>query len=382
MFDNFDHHRRNRHRFPGIAAITLACALLGVIGSARAQAGQTAPADPRAIKVHPMPSTAIRLPVEGKLLSLRNATAWLNSDPLTASGLRGKVVLVEFWTYSCINWRRQLPYVRAWAEKYKDQGLVVIGVHAPEFSFEKHVDNVRQAAKEMRMDYPIALDNDHAVWRDFNNEYWPALYFVDAQGRIRHHQFGEGEYEQSELIIQQLLTDAGNRGISHELASVDPKGAEAAADWSDLRSAENYVGYERTENFASAGGTKPEKPHDYALPAQLKLNHWALSGDWTMQRQAIVLNQSNGRITYRFHARDLHLVMGPAAPGRSVRFRVLIDGQPPGVAHGVDVDDQGNGTVTEPRMYQLIRQPMSIVDRQFEIEFLDSGVEAFSFTFG
>ena len=382
MFEELNHNCRDRLRFLAIAAVTIAAAQLGGSGFAAAQSSDTTARNLRAIRLEQMRPAAFRLPTEGELPSLRHATAWLNSQPLTPADLRGKVVLVEFWTYSCINWRRQLPYVRAWAEKYKNQGLVVIGVHAPEFAFEKDIDNVRQAVKEPRIDYPIAIDNDHAVWRDFNNEYWPALYFVDAQGRIRHHQFGEGEYEQSELIIQQLLTDAGNRGISHELASVDPKGAEAAADWSDLRSAENYVGYERTENFASAGGTKPEKPHDYALPAQLKLNHWALSGDWTMQRQAIVLNQSNGRITYRFHARDLHLVMGPAAPGRSVRFRVLIDGQPPGVAHGVDVDDQGNGTVTEPRMYQLIRQPMPIVDRELEIEFLDSGVEAFSFTFG
>jgi len=382
MFDKFNHYCRNRHRFLGFAAITLAFALCGEIVSARAQAGQTAPVGPRAIKVRQMPSTAIRLPVEGKLPSLRNATAWLNSAPLTAADLRGKVVLIEFWTYSCINWRRQLPYVRAWAEKYKDQGLVVIGVHAPEFSFEKHVDNVRQAAKEMRIDYPIALDNDHAIWRDFNNEYWPALYFVDAQGRIRHHQFGEGEYDQSELIIQQLLTEAGIGNVSHELVSVSPQGAEVGADWNDLRSAENYVGYERTENFASSGGARPDKSHDYALPAQLKLNHWALSGDWTMGREAIVLNKANGHIVYSFHGRDLHLVMGPAAPGTSVRFRVLIDGQPPGAAHGVDVDEQGGGTVTEPRMYQLIRQPGRIIDRQFEIEFLDSGVQAFSFTFG
>jgi thiol-disulfide isomerase/thioredoxin len=293
-----------------------------------------------------------------------------------------KVVLVEFWTYSCINWRRQLPYVRAWADKYKTQGLVVIGVHAPEFSFEKDIDNVRWAAKDMRIDYPIALDNDHAIWRDFNNEYWPALYFVDAQGRIRHHQFGEGEYEQSESIIQQLLAEAGIGNIPHELASVHPQGAEVGADWSDLRSEENYVGYARTENFASPGGAKPDKPHDYALPAGLKLNQWALSGDWTMGREAIVLNQANGRIGYRFHGRDLHLVMGPAVPGKTVRFRVRIDEQPPGVAHGVDVDEQGNGTVMEPRMYQLIRQPGPIVDRQVEIEFLDSGAQAFSFTFG
>jgi len=382
MFDKFNHQRRNRHRFLGIAALTLAFALFGVIGSARAQAYPTASADPPAIKVQGMPSTAIRFPVEGKLPSLRNATAWLNSDPLTAARLHGKVVLVEFWTYSCINWRRQLPYVRAWAEKYKDQGLVVIGVHAPEFSFENNIDNVRWATKDMRIDYPIALDNDHAIWRDFDNEYWPALYFVDAQGRIRHHQFGEGEYEQSELIIQQLLTEAGVGNVSHELVSVNPQGAEVGADWNDLRSGENYVGYERTENFASSGGARPDKSHDYDLAARLKLNQWALSGAWTMGREVIVLNKANGRIVYVFHGRDLHLVMGSAVPGKSVRFRILIDGQPPNLAHGVDVDDQGNGTVTEPRMYQLIRQPGPIVDRQFEIEFLDSGVEAFSFTFG
>jgi thiol-disulfide isomerase/thioredoxin len=386
MFDKFNHPCRNRHRFLGIAAITLTFAWFGMIGSARAQAGQTAPPDPQAMKMHPMPTTAIRLPVEGKLPSLGNVTAWLNSAPLTAPGLRGKVVLVEFWTYSCINWRRQLPYLRAWAEKYKGQGLVVIGVHAPEFSFEKNIDNVRWATKDMRIDYPIALDNDHAIWRDFNNEYWPALYFADAQGRIRHHQFGEGEYEQSELIIQQLLTEAGVGNVSQELAWVHPQGAEVGADWNDLKSAENYVGYGRTESFASPGGARPDKSYDYALPARLKLNEWALSGDWTIGREAIVLNKAlnkpNGRIVYGFHGRDLHLVMGAAATGTSVRFRVLIDGQPPGAAHGVDVDEQGNGKVTEPRMYQLIRQKGPIIDRQFEIEFLDSGVEAFSFTFG
>ncbi|MGD0598547.1 MAG: redoxin domain-containing protein [Terriglobales bacterium] len=347
-----------------------------------AQPSKTAPAGLRAIKVQQRALTAIRLPVEGEVPSLGSGTAWLNSRPLTAADLRGKVVLIDFWTYSCINWRRQLPYVRAWVEKYKNQGLVVIGVHAPEFSFEKNIDNVRQAAKDIRVDYPIVIDNDHAIWRAFNNEYWPALYFVDAQGRIRHHQFGEGEYEQSEKIIQQLLAEAGGSGFSHELVSLDPQGAEVGADWNDLRSAENYVGYERTENFASPGGARPDKPLSYTVPARLKLNHWALEGDWTMQREGIVLNKPNGHIVYSFHGRDLHLVMGPAVPGIPVRFRVLIDGQPPGAAHGVDVDDQGNGAVTEPRMYQLIRQPMSIVDRQFEIEFLDSGVEAFSFTFG
>jgi thiol-disulfide isomerase/thioredoxin len=373
---------RDRRRFLAIAAMIIAAAQLTMTGSGSAQSSNQKPANQPTIKAQPTAPAAIRLSIEGELPSFGSAAPWLNSPPLNASGLRGKVVLVEFWTYSCINWLRSFPYVRAWAEKYKDRGLVVIGVHAPEFSFEKNIDNVRRAAKELRVDYPIVIDNDHAIWRAFNNEYWPALYFVDAQGRIRHHQFGEGEYEQSEMIIQQLLAEAGNGGIGHELVSVDARGAEAAADWGSLKSQENYVGYERTENFASPGGPVPDKRHVYALPAALRLNHWALSGEWTMERQAIVLNKANGRIAYRFHARDLHLVMGPAAPGTSLRFRVLIDGQAPGAAHGVDVDGQGNGTVAEPRMYQLIRQSNPIVDRQFEIEFLDSGVEAFSFTFG
>jgi hypothetical protein len=252
----------------------------------------------------------------------------------------------------------------------------------PEFAFEKNVDNVRRAAKDMRVDYPIAIDSDFAIWRALKNEYWPALYIVDAQGRIRRHQFGEGDYEQSERIIQQLLSEAGVGGIGHELVSVDSRGAEAAADWDSLKSPENYFGYERTENFASPGGAVSDKRRVYAAPAKLRLNHWALAGDWTMQKQATVLNKPNGRIAYRFHARDLHLVMGPAVGGTSVRFRVLVDGQPPRAAHGIDVDDQGNGTVTEQRLYQLIRQPKPIADRQFEIEFLDSGVEAFAFTFG
>jgi len=327
-------------------------------------------------------SAAAQLSIEGAFPSLAGATGWLNSPPLTAAGLRGKVVVLDVWTYTCINWLRTLPYVRAWAEKYKNQGLVVIGVHSPEFGFEKNVDNIRRAAKDMRVDYPIAIDSDFAIWRALNNEYWPALYIVDAQGRIRHHQFGEGGYEQSEMIIQQLLAEAGNAGLGRDLVSVDARGAEIAADWDNLRSPENYVGYGRAENFSSPGGAVPDKPHVYAAPARLRLNAFALSGDWTVGKQATALNKPNGRITYRFHARDLHLVMGPAAPGTSVRFRVLIDGKPPGAAHGVDVDDQGNGTVTEQRMYQLIRQPKPITDRQFEIEFLDPGAEAFAFTFG
>jgi thiol-disulfide isomerase/thioredoxin len=305
-----------------------------------------------------------------------------NSPPLTSSALRGKVVLVDFWTYTCINWLRTLPYVRAWQEKYRNQGLVVIGVHAPEFAFEKNLNNVRRAVKDMRIDYPVAVDSEHVIWRAFKNQYWPALYFIDSQGRVRHHHFGEGSYEQSEMIIQALLAEIGIGGIDREPVSVDARGIEAAADWDSLRSPENYVGYERTQNFASPGGAVSDKPRMYELPARLRLNEWALAGDWTMKQENAVLNTSNGSIAYRFHARDLHLVMGPTAPGTPVRFRVLIDGQPPGAARGIDVDEQGAGTVTEQRLYQLIRQPKPIPDRQFQIEFLGSGVEVFAFTFG
>jgi thiol-disulfide isomerase/thioredoxin len=319
---------------------------------------------------------------QSELASLERANEWLNSPPLTASALRGKVVLIDFWTYTCINWLRTLPYVHAWAEKYKDQGLVVIGVHAPEFAFEKTINNVRSAVKAMRVEYPVAVDNEHVIWRAFKNQYWPALYFIDSQGRVRHHHFGEGSYEQSEMIIQELLAEAGMGGIDREPVSVDARGIEAAADWGSLKSAENYVGYERTQNFASPGGAVLDKPRTYQLPAGLRLNEWALSGDWTVKKDTAVLNKANGSIAYRFHARDLHLVMGPAAPGTSVRFRVRIDGQAPGATHGIDMDEQGDGTVTEQRLYQLIRQPKPITERQFEIEFLGSGVEVFAFTFG
>jgi len=322
------------------------------------------------------------LPVEGELPSFGGATGWLNSPPLTPAGLRGTVVLTGFWTYTCVNWLRQLPYLRAWAEKYSGQGLVVIGVHTPEFGFEHDLDNVRRALQELKIGYPVAIDNDYAVWGAFDNHYWPALYFADAQGRIRHHHFGEGEYQQSEMVIQQLLAEAGSAGIGHDLVSVDARGVEAPADWATLRSAENYTGYGRTEYFASPGGVRPGQPHRYSAPAQLRLNNWALSGDWTMGEQATRLNEASGQITYRFHARDLNLVMGPAAAGTSVRFHALLDGQPPGAAHGTDLDDQGHGTVLEQRLYQLIRQPGQITERTFEIMFLDPGVEAYSFTFG
>ncbi len=327
-------------------------------------------------------TASVRLPVEGELPSFGGATGWLNSPPLTASGLRGKVVLAGFWTYTCINWLRQLPYLRAWAGKYSGQGLVVVGVHTPEFAFEHNADNVGRAVRDMRIDYPVAIDNDYAVWSAFGNHYWPALYFADAQGRIRHHHFGEGEYQQSEMVIQQLLAEAGSAGAGHELVSVDARGVEAAADWATLRSPENYTGYERTENFASPGGAVPGQRHAYTAPAQLRLNHWALSGDWTMAEQAATASEAGGQIAYRFHARDLHLVMGPAVEGTPVRFRLLIDGQPPGAAHGADVDGQGHGTVAEQRLHQLIRQPGPVTDRTFEITFPDPGVQAYAFTFG
>lgn len=321
-------------------------------------------------------------PIEGTMPPLDGAVEWLNSPPLTTAGLRGKVVVVDFWTFSCINWLRTLPHVRAWADKYGKQGLVVIGVHTPEFEFEKNLDDIRQAASDMKVAYPVAIDSDYGVWRAFKNEYWPALYIVDAQGRIRYHHFGEGDYEQSERVIQQLLSEAGVGAIGRELVSVEGRGAEAAADWEHLQSPETYVGYARGERFASRGGVVADQPRAYAAPARLKLNEWALSGDWTVGKQFALLNKPNGRIAFRFHGRDLHLVMGPAVRGAPVRFRVLVDGQAPRGDHGLDVDEQGNGTMTQPRLHQLIRQRGPIVDHQFEIEFLDPGAQAYSFTFG
>ena len=322
------------------------------------------------------------LPIEGELASFGGATGWLNSPPLTPADLRGKAVLVGFWTYTCINWLRQLPYLRAWAGKYADHGLVVIGVHTPEFGFEHNADNVRRAVQDMQIAYPVAADKNYAVWGAFGNHYWPALYFADAQGHIRHHYFGEGEYGQSEMVIQQLLAEAGSTDAGHDLVAADPRGVEAAADWASLRSPENYTGYGRTENFASPGGARAGTSHVYTVPERLGLNHWALSGDWTMEEQATTLNAAGGRIACRFHARDLHLVMGPAASGTSARFRVLIDGQPPGTAHGTDADGEGYGTATQQRLYQLIRQPGPITDHTFEIAFPEPGAQAYAFTFG
>jgi thiol-disulfide isomerase/thioredoxin len=321
------------------------------------------------------------LPVEGHVPGFDGATGWLNSPPLTTADLRGKVVLVDFWTYTCINWLRTLGYVRAWAEKYADQGLVVVGVHTPEFPFERDVDNVRQAAKDMRVEYPIALDSDYAVWQAFSNHYWPAVYIADADGKIRHHHFGEGGYEECERVVQQLLREAG-RDVGDDLVSVADDGFEAQADWSNLESPETYLGYDQAQNFASPGGAKLDQPRTYDAPDSLRLNRWALSGDWTVERGASVLNRADGRIVFRFHARDVNLVMGPPERGTSVPFRVLVDGEPPGDAHGWDVDEEGGGTVTQQRLYQLIRERRSITDRTFEITFLAPGVEAYCFTFG
>ncbi len=321
------------------------------------------------------------LPIEGQLPALDGAIEWINSPPLTVTALRGKVVLIDFWTYTCINWRRTLPYTRAWTEKYKDHGLIIIGVHTPEFGFEKDLDNVHRAMGSLAIPYPVAVDSNYDIWRAFRNQYWPALYIADAQGRIRHHQFGEGGYEQSERVIQQLLTDAGNN-LSRELVSVDPKGVEQAADWGSLKSPETYVGYEQAKSFASPGDALRDKPHVYTAPSRLTLNEWALVGDWTIGAEYAALNRASGRIVYRFHARDVNLIMGPTARGTPVNFRVRVDGEPPGTSHGIDVDQQGNGTVNAPRMYQLIRQPGPIADRLFEIEFVGPGIQVFDFTFG
>jgi thiol-disulfide isomerase/thioredoxin len=299
--------------------------------------------------------------------SLDGAGQWLNSEPLTGAGLRGKVVLVQFWTYTCINWIRTLPYVRAWAERYKDHGLVVVGPHAPEFPFERNVDNVREAARDMSVEHPIVIDNEFAIWSAFGNRFWPALYFVDAEGTIRHQHFGEGEYESSEQVLRRLLTEAGAADVGSELVTVVGEGVEAAPDWSSIRSPETYLGI--------------GAPRDLAVE-ELRLNEWALSGEWNTAHQAAMLTGAEGRIAYRFHARDVHLVMGPAERGASIPFRVLVDGEAPNGAHGVDVGEDGSGTVTQQRLHQLVRQRGSVHERTLEITFLAPGVEAYCFTFG
>jgi len=316
------------------------------------------------------------------LYSLADATAWINSPPLTAKELKGKVVLIDFWTYSCINCLRAVPYIEAWAEKYKDSGLVVIGVHSPEFDFEKELPNVQKAVRKFKITYPVALDSDHAIWDAFHNEFWPAHYFIDATGKVRFEHFGEGNYDQSERWIQQLLDERNGKPMPAVDVSVQAQGIEAAADTSDVQSPETYIGYARAEHFASPGGIKHDGEKTYTAPAQPRLNEWGLAGQWVDREQLAVLKSTGGKIVFHFHARDLHLVLGPTADGKPVRFRVTIDGHAPGDNHGVDTDAEGNGVVTDHRLYQLVRQKGAVTDHVFTIEFEDPGVQAFSFTFG
>lgn len=322
------------------------------------------------------------LPVEGNLPSLEGAVQWLNSPPLDAQALKGKVVLVDFWTYSCINCLRSLPYVKAWAEKYRDQGLVVIGVHAPEFAFERDVSNVTKAMKDLGITYPVAIDNEFKIWRAFDNEYWPAHYFADAQGRIRYHHFGEGAYAESERVIQQLLREAGSTKVADGLINAKADGVQMAPDNNEVQSPETYVGYQRAEHFVPETALVPDKVAAYNPPAQLALNDWSLGGQWHVGSERATASAPASRIVYRFHARDLHLVLGPGADGKPVRFKVLIDGKAPGDDHGMDVAPDGSGTVIDQRLYQLVRQSGGVTDRTFSIEFLDPGASAYAFTFG
>jgi hypothetical protein len=316
-----------------------------------------------------------------KLPGYDGATGWLNSAPLTAADLQGKVVLTDFWTYTCINWLRTLAWVRAWADTYTDQGLVVVGVHTPEFPFERDVDNIRAAVQEMNVTYPVAIDSDYAVWEAFSNHYWPAVYVADAQGELQHQQFGEGRYDECERVIQKLLRESG-RDVGDDLVSVSPTGFEVQADWENLESPETYLGYQQGRNFASTDGAERDEARTYVTPDRLERNQWALAGDWTIESGLSVSNTAGGRVAYRFHARDVNLVIGPRERGASVPFHVRLDGEPPGNARGFDVDQEGNGTLSEQRLHQLIREPGSIEDRTFEIEFLAPGAEAYCFTFG
>jgi cytochrome c biogenesis protein CcdA/thiol-disulfide isomerase/thioredoxin len=323
------------------------------------------------------------LPVEGEIPSFAGATLWLNSPPLTPEGLRGKVVVVDFWTYSCINCLRALPYVESWYQKYKDHGLVVIGVHAPEFAFEKDPNNVRRAVADLKVAYPVALDNDYAIWQAFNNQYWPAHYFIDATGHVRAHHFGEGNYDESEQIIRTLLTEAGQSDLPPPgMGGAKAVGVQAPPDEAHDQSPETYVGYRRADNFASPGGFAQDQAHGYSAPAALKLNQWALSGSWNVDPEKAVLGASGGKIEFRFYARDLHLVLGPGSGGKPVRVRVTLDGAAPGASHGADTDSSGAGVIDGQRLYQLIRQSGDVGEHVFSIEFLDPGVQAYSFTFG
>jgi len=329
-------------------------------------------------------AATVALPIEGDAPPLTGATDWLNSPPLTLADLKGKVVLIDFWTYSCINCLRAIPYVRAWAEKYQNQGLVVIGVHAPEFAFERKIANVERAMAKQQISYPVAVDNSYAIWRAYQNRYWPAHYFIDAAGRIRHHQFGEGHYEQSERVIQQLLLEAGQASVTPDVVAVAASGAEAAPDFDNVLTPETYLGWQRAENFVSPDGFLRDAVKQYS-DGKPRLNEWGLNGAWVVGAEAARLADAPGSLVMRFHARDLHMVLGSGAgtgAGKPVRFKVTLDGQPPGAAHGMDINADGEGVVTEERLYQLIRQPDTVTARRFEIQFLDPGIAAYALTFG
>jgi cytochrome c biogenesis protein CcdA/thiol-disulfide isomerase/thioredoxin len=364
------HPRENTMAMTGAMTGTMTGAMTGTMTGAPSMMMQAKPG-----------GQGEELPVEGALPSLSGAVEWLNSKPLTAEDLKGKVVLVDFWTYSCINCLRSIPYIRAWAEKYRDHGLVVIGVHAPEFAFEKNVANVKKAVATLNIAYPVAIDNDYRIWRAFDNQYWPAHYFIDAQGMIRHHEFGEGEYAESERVIQKLLAEAGDSKVPTGIVAVNGSGAEAAPSQTDHQSPETYIGYDRLDHFVSPGGVAQDASHVYAAGSSGR-NDWSLVGNWIVGNERALLNDKDGSIIYRFHARDLHLVLGPAADGKPVRFVVTVDGQAPGASHGVDIDAEGNGVVTAQRLYQLVRTPGAVADHTFEIRFLDPGVQAYAFTFG
>lgn len=381
----------NRRRVLGAAAVALATAgaaltSISLGGRPVSDRPPVVPASrlpglPRSI-VHWPPGDAVELPVEGHLPSFAGATGWLQSEPLTPEGLRGRVVLVDFWTYTCVNRLRTLPYVRAWDAKYAAQGLTTIGVHTPEFDFERDVDNVTTQARALRVPYPIAVDSDYGVWQAFANHYWPAVYIADTEGRIRYHHFGEGEYAMTEMVLQQLLLEAGADDLDLDLVAVDPVGPEVAADYQTLRSPETYLGYGQATGMAAPDGLRADQSHEYPPAPSLSLNQWAPSGAWSISRRAATATGPNARLAVRFQARDVNLVMGPAQRGNAIRCRVYLDGRPATGASGADVDADGNGSVAEQRLYQLIRQPAPITERVFEIEFLDPGVELFCFTFG
>ena len=357
-------------------------------GSPEVESGAATISEPRSRPgllrsiAHKLAGEPLALPIEGQLASFKGATAWLDSEPLTPESLRGRIVLVDFWTYTCVNWLRTLPYVRAWAAKYGDAGLTVIGVHTPEFGFERDVENIVAQSRTLGVEYPIAIDSDYGVWRAFDNHFWPAVYIADGEGRLRHHHFGEGEYAATEMVIQQLLMDAGVDEVDQDLVAVNPLGLEVAADWRTLQSPETYAGYAQSTGFAQGDVARFDEPQTYITPSRLPLNYWALSGDWTVARHAAVSNAPGGRIAFRFHARDVNLVMGPVSRGAAIPFRVFFDGQLAEDVRGTDVASDGSGILTDQRTYQLIRQGGSIVERLFEIEFLDSGAEAYCFTFG